>query len=79
MVYVAVYTGLRVSELAGLRWNDVQVTERIDNEGVKHLRYTISIDERFCWGDWGAPKKDACNTTIGINEWVYERIQRLKG
>jgi integrase len=23
MVYVAIYTGLRVSELAGLRWNDV--------------------------------------------------------
>jgi integrase len=23
MVYVAIYTGLRVSELAGLRWNDI--------------------------------------------------------
>ena len=46
MVYVAVYTGLRVSELAGLRWNDIQVAERIGDGGVKHLRYTISIDER---------------------------------
>ena len=23
MVYVAIYTGLRVSELAGLRWDDI--------------------------------------------------------
>ena len=78
MVYVAVYTGLRVSELVGLRWNDVNVTEQIDGEGVKHLRYTISIDERFCRGDWGAPKSESSNATIGVNECVYQRIQRLK-
>jgi kumamolisin len=76
--YVAVYTGLRVSELVGLRWNDVNVTEQIDGEGVKHLRYTISIDERFCRGDWGAPKSESSNATIGVNECVYQRIQRLK-
>src|SRR5262249_12470764 len=46
MVYVAVYTGLRISELIGLRWNDV------------HER-SITIDERFCRGDWGEPKSDA--------------------
>ena len=78
MVYVAVYTGLRVSELVGLRWNDVQVTEQVDGEGVKHLRYTILIDERFCRGDWGAPKSESSNATIGVNECVYQRIQRLK-
>ena len=64
MVYIAVYTGLRVSEIVGLRWNDVNVTEHIDGEGVKHLRYTISIDERFCRGDWGAPKSESSNATI---------------
>jgi len=40
MVYVAIYTGLRVSELAGLRWNDIGAS-------------SITIDERFCRGDWG--------------------------
>jgi integrase len=39
MIYVAVYTGLRVSELIGLRWNDIH-----DN--------SITIDERYCRGDW---------------------------
>ena len=78
MVYVAVYTGLRVSELVGLRWNDIQAEEHFDGEGVKHLRYTISIDERFCRGDWGAPKSESSNATIGVNECVYQRIQRLK-
>src|SRR4029434_3286077 len=65
MVYVAVYTGLRVSELIGLRWNDV------------HQR-SITIDERYCRGDWGEPKSDASNTTIPVNEKVIERIQALR-
>jgi integrase len=65
MVYVAIYTGLRVSELAGLRWNDVHAE-------------SITIDERFCRGDWGAPKSESSNATIGVNRCVIERIHRLK-
>jgi len=38
MVYVAIYTGLRVSELAGLRWDDIHED-------------SITIDERYCRGD----------------------------
>ena len=65
MVYVAIYTGLRVSELAGLRWNDIGTD-------------SITIDERFCRGDWGPPKSDASNATIGVNIRVIERINGLK-
>lgn len=65
MVYVAVYTGLRVSELIGLRWDDI------------HER-SITIDERYCRGDWGEPKSDASNTTIPVNAKVIERIKRLR-
>jgi integrase len=65
MVYVAVYTGLRVSELIGLRWNDIH-------------DHSITIDERFCRGDWGEPKSDASNTTIPVNAKVIERIQALR-
>jgi integrase len=65
MVYVAIYTGLRVSELAGLRWNDIGLN-------------SVTIDERFCRGDWGAPKSEASNATIGVNGCVIERIHRLK-
>ena len=65
MVYVAIYTGLRVSELAGLRWDDVGAN-------------SITIDERFCRGDWGAPKSEASNATIGVNRCVIERIHRMK-
>jgi integrase len=78
MLYVAVYTGLRVSELAGLKWNDLIVVEHVNEHGDKSNRYALSVDERFCRGDWGAPKSDASNATIGINECVYRRIQRLK-
>ncbi len=65
MVYVAIYTGLRVSELAGLRWNDIHED-------------SITVDERYCRGDWGAPKSEASNATIGVNRCVIERIHRLK-
>jgi integrase len=65
MVYVAIYTGLRVSELAGLRWNDIGLN-------------SITVDERFCRGDWGAPKSEASNATIGVNQCVIDRILRLK-
>jgi integrase len=65
MVFVAIYTGLRVSELIGLKWSDVHAD-------------SITIDERYCRGDWGAPKSDASNTTIPVNQAVVGRIQRLK-
>ena len=40
MIFVAVYTGLRVSEVIGLRWRNVQED-------------SITIEERYCRGDWG--------------------------
>jgi integrase len=78
MVFVAIYTGLRVSELAGLKWNDVHATEQANAEGGKEIRYAVSIDERYCRGDWGAPKSEASNATIGVNACVYHRIQSLR-
>src|SRR6202035_2219044 len=39
MVSVAIYTGLRISELIGLKWHDVGFD-------------SIVIDERYCRGDW---------------------------
>jgi ATP-dependent helicase/nuclease subunit A len=65
MVFVAVWTGLRVSELIGLKWEDVGSD-------------SLTIDERCCRGDWDAPKSEASNATIGVEPCVLERIRRLK-
>jgi ATP-dependent helicase/nuclease subunit A len=65
MVYVAVYTGLRVSELVGLRWEDVHTD-------------SITVDERYCRGDWGEPKSECSNATIGVDRSVIERVESLK-
>ena len=65
MVFVAVYTGFRVSEVVALRWRNVHAD-------------SITIDERFARGDWGAPKRNASNATVAVNREVIERIQRLK-
>jgi integrase len=65
MVFVAVYTGLRVSELVGLRWRNVHAD-------------SITVEERYCRGDWGAPKSEASSATIPVNRAVIERMQQLK-
>jgi integrase len=65
MVYVAIYTGLRISELAALKWNDVGED-------------SITVDERYCRGAWLQPKSDSSNATIGVDTAVIERIHALK-
>jgi integrase len=65
MVYVAVYSGLRVSELIGLRWNDVGSD-------------CLMVDERCCRGDWSAPKSEASNAAVAVQQHVIERIHALK-
>jgi integrase len=65
MAFVAIWTGLRVSELAGLRWEDIKED-------------SITIDERYCRGDWGKPKSECSNATIAVNRCVIERIHQMK-
>ena len=65
MVYVAAYTGLRVSELVGLRWRNIRED-------------SISIEERYCRGDWGPPKSEASAATVAVSDTVIHRIERLK-
>ena len=54
MVFLAVYTGLRVSEVIGLRWRNVH-------------EESISVEQRYCRGDWGPPKSEASNATVPVN------------
>ena len=65
MVYVAVYSGLRVSELIGLRWNDVGSD-------------CLMVDECCCRGDWSAPKSEASNAAVAVQHHVIARIHALK-
>ncbi|MBV9482062.1 MAG: site-specific integrase [Acidobacteria bacterium] len=65
MIYVAVWTGLRVSELIGLKWQCIH-----DD--------SITIEERYCRGDWSIPKTDASAATIGVEEHVITRLLALK-
>jgi len=65
MIHVAVFTGLRISELIGLRWGDV----RSDS---------LTIDERYSRGDWSVTKTAGSAATIGVAPAVIARIHRLK-
>ena len=65
MIYVAVFTALRVSELAGLSWRNVHAD-------------SITVERRYSRGDWDEPKSEASRTTIAVDDHVIERIQRLK-
>jgi integrase len=64
MIFVAVWTGLRVSELIGLKWHCIHAD-------------SITIEERFCRGDWATPKTDASAATIGVEPEVIARLLRL--
>lgn len=66
MIFVAVNTGLLPSEIAALRWKDV-------------LDDALVIDERYCRGEWGAPKTEARNAVLAVSINVIQRIHRLKG
>jgi integrase len=57
--------GLRVSELIGLKWEDVHSD-------------SLTIDERFSGGEWGCPKTAASSATVGVDERLIQRIKRLK-
>ena len=39
----------------------------------------ITIEERYCRGDWDIPKSEASRATISVNGCVVDRLQRLKG
>jgi integrase len=65
MLHTAVWTGLRVSELLGLKWRCIHED-------------AITVEERFCRGDWSVPKTRASAATIGVEPHVINRILRLK-
>jgi integrase len=65
MVYTAVYSGLRVSELIGLRRNDVGTS-------------TLMVDERCSRGDWSEPKSESSIARVEVPVEVIRRIHALK-
>ena len=65
MLFVSVWTGLRVSELIGLKWGSIHAD-------------SITVAERYWRGDWSVPKTEASAATIGVSPEVIARILRLK-
>ena len=65
MLYVSVWTGLRVSELAALKWKCI-------------LEDSISVKQRYSRGDWSQTKTAASAASIAVDPHVIARIQRLK-
>jgi len=65
MVYATVFTGLRISELAGLRWRNVHSD-------------SITVDARYSRGDWDVPKSLASKATIAVDGHLIQRLFQLK-
>lgn len=65
MVFTAIHTGLRISELVALKWRNVH-------------QDSITIDERYCRGDWSAPKSASSAATIAVTRAVIDRLHALK-
>jgi integrase len=65
MLYVALWTGLRVSELCALKWKCIHEN-------------SISIKQRYSRGEWAKTKTKASAKPIAVETEVIERIYRLK-
>jgi integrase len=65
MIFVAVWTGLRISEIAGLRWRSIHSE-------------SITVEQRYCRGDWSCTKTPGSAATIAVDADVIARIHRLK-
>ncbi|HKV77127.1 MAG TPA: site-specific integrase [Candidatus Sulfotelmatobacter sp.] len=65
MWHTAYFSGLRPSELIGLKIEDVQ-------------RDSITVREAYCRGDWKETKTPLSAATISVPRAVYERIKRLR-
>jgi integrase len=65
ILYVSVWTGLRVSELIGLKWRCIHAD-------------SITVEERFSRGDWSVPKTQASAATIAVDSQIISRILCLK-
>jgi integrase len=65
MVYVAIYTGLRISELVALTWEDLGFD-------------SIDVNKRYCRGNLSRPKSRASDAEMAVDRHVIERIHRLK-
>jgi integrase len=65
MVITDLFSGLRASELIGLKWNDVRPD-------------SLMVDEGYCRGDWSEPKSQTSNPAVDVDPRVIERILTLK-
>jgi integrase len=65
MLFVGLWTRLRVSELIGFKWRCIHAD-------------SITVEERYCRGDWSTPKTNASAATIGVAPEVISRLLRLK-
>ena len=68
LIVTAVFTGLRSSELRGLRWEDVDF-------GAKAIHVRQRAD---AWGEMGAPKSEAGERTIPMTPMVATMLKEWK-
>ena len=68
LLVVAAFTGLRASELRGLRWSDIDL-----KTGVVHVRQRADQ-----WGEIGRPKTHTSERSIPIGPFVVNTLKEWK-
>jgi integrase len=68
LLTVAIFTGLRASELRGLRWQDLDL-----KHGQLHARQRADR-----WGVIGVPKSDTSTRTIGFGPRLLSALKEWK-
>lgn len=73
-VVLAMATGMRRSEICGLRWDDIDFSDRGENH---HGTFTITRTYHGK-GDFEEPKSRTSRRTIYLPTWAGERLERLQ-
>lgn len=70
---LALHTGLRVSELAGLKWQDIDMAgHRI------HVQRNLLLDQASKTWEFGPPKSDAGDREIPMTDEAYQILSDLR-
>src|SRR4030095_6033143 len=69
LLLTAALTGMRASELRGLRWSDVELAERVINVRQRADRYSVI----------GSPKSVTSRRAIPIGDMVVNTLREWRG
>ncbi|MDU5336688.1 tyrosine-type recombinase/integrase [Enterococcus sp.] len=76
--YLALYTGLRIGEIAALRWSDIDFEQNLITVSHTYQRVALEMKKQKTQLILGSPKTDSGIRTIPIGKKLRKELLKLK-